>query len=202
MAHTYPGSRSCGLGVKKGNMKEHPILFSTPMVQAILEGRKTQTRRLVKRTALDWLTVHQFVPSFVANKDNDLSPYGYAGDKLWVREKWKPNTIPMGWPAHFYANCDTLNNPDQEKWKPSIHMPRRVCRLELEVMGVRIERLHEITEEDAKAEGAPLHPFEHLPLGFKTHKEGFKNLWHSINGEESWNANPFVWVVTFEKLTL
>jgi hypothetical protein len=197
-------------------MKEHPILFSTPMVKAILRGDKTQTRRVVKGKAAVLQLQDPYFIKYCADEVLGWCPYGYPGHTLWVREKWKPNTIPVGWPAHFYADNDTFTRPDEEKWKPSIHMPRKFCRLELRITDVRIEQLHEITEEDAKAEGVERYIYSGRSsyYAYKDYLnripqseddilnavESFQSLWHKINGEESWNNNPFVWVVTFEKL--
>lgn len=186
-------------------MKARPILFSTPMVQAILAGRKTQTRRIVKGWHLNALMEDGFTPEFVADDGNN-PPYGKRGDLLYVRESicraqeyggigyvadttWYPN---YAWP-----------------WKkdvlPSIHMPRGLSRLTLEIIDVRVERLHDISEEDAKAEGCSAerwytHPTEGpvKDTGGWVASTRYKELWETINGPGSWDANPWVWVLTFK----
>lgn len=152
--------------------KERPILFSAPMVRAILEGRKTVTRREVKKkAALDCLA-SGFEPAFLTLPGNsDLCPYGRPGDRLWVRETWycdhfevmrgpylKPDDLDIGEAIDdgtlVYA-ADGLAPYEQEQptWKPSIHMPRWACRILLEITAVRVERLQDISEEQAQAEG-------------------------------------------------
>lgn len=168
-------------------MKERPILFSGPMVRAILSGAKTQTRRVVKGVALEWLA-EGFTPEFVASPDNYVCPYGQSCDRLWVRETfWQPRD-----------KSETLFKADGAilgcgKWKPSIHMPRWASRITLEIVSVRVERLNDISEQDARAEGAP-------PLDATGYRGGFFHLWQSINGHDSLDANPWVWVVEFRRL--
>jgi hypothetical protein len=203
-------------------MKQHPILFSTPMVQAILENRKTQTRRAVKGRALEWLELGMFTPEFVALDDNELCPYGKVGDVLWVRETWAYLDFLGPEEADYvYKASDNgkewESNSEGFKWKPSIHMPRTACRLFLKIKSVRVERLQDITNDDAFSEGIEWKikfPEEdpnakyYKDYGFNdrfaagTHfkaKDSFKTLWQSINGPESWQANPWVWVIEFEK---
>lgn len=170
------------------------------MVRALLEGRKTQTRRIVKRTALKWL--NDFSPEYVAMPDNNLCPYGYAGDRLWVREKWRPvvNCKTGAELFDYYADMpEQFHAQHREyKWKPSIHMPRKAAQIFLEVINVRIERLQDITHEDAIAEGV-----ETLGLypGYEVSSRGkYEGLWNSINGNESWEQNPWVWVIEFKKI--
>lgn len=194
-------------------MDERPILFSAPMVRAILGGRKTQTRRLVKPQpqvygaddawgltfrdkcggGSDWLTKY--------------CQYGQPGDRLWVREKFLVETSgscrydaeglsPGEYPdwlqrasiVHYAATTDltSLGN-----WKPSIHMPRWASRITLEIRSVRVERLHEISVNDVRAEGVG------------PQDEPFVYLWDSINGKKpgaSWESNPWVWVIEFKKI--
>lgn len=141
---------------------ERPILFKGPLVRAILEGRKTQTRRVVKGAALEWLV--EFDPSFVAEPDNGLCPLGQPGDRLWVRETWSAQkNRPLSQGALFYRATDgdtcpgkqmPLNWVERERrWRPSIHMPRWACRLVLEITDVRVQRLQDISPEDVLAEG-------------------------------------------------
>lgn len=149
-------------------MKERPILFSAPMVRAILEGRKTQTRRLVKHKHLTEETHARALQVGCRKAIDELSelpcPYGAVGDRLWVQESWAagccespteitcaPSAMNPRETALYYAAC---NYPQtQFKWRPSIHMPRWASRITLEVIGVRVERLQEISEIDAIAEG-------------------------------------------------
>ena len=204
-------------------VKERPILFSAPMVRAILEGRKTVTRREVKKqAALDCLAAG-FEPAFLALPGNaDLCPYGKPGDRLWVRESWQadsqvdcvaPRELSHGEPIRYPADWDfrqpgcAMIRPG--KIRPSIHMPRWASRILLEITGVRVERLQDITEDQAKAEGVRLYT-DHAELGDWWHVEGietysadprksFELLWSSVGGD--WNANPWVWVVEFKRVT-
>lgn len=207
-------------------MKERPILFSAPMVQAILDGRKTQTRRIVRipeivrsegldngLTTIEWLDKHESGPGFYAwmteypdeGSASVKCPYGIPGDRLWVREAFgftlrnrKPyvyykidpdNLIPVG----------TIHPYKEFKGYPSIHMAKWLCRITLEITEVRVQRLQEISEEDAKAEGCRLTISFHLSRSF-TAREQFRELWESINGAGSWAANPWVWCVSFKKV--
>ncbi|PRA33761.1 hypothetical protein [Pseudomonas poae] len=219
-------------------VKERPILFSAPMVRAILEGRKTVTRREVKKqAALDFLAVG-FEPAFLALPGNaDLCPYGQPGDRLWVRETWYCDHFevqkgPYLQPADMhdldqsredgelvYA-ADGLAPYEQEQptWKPSIHMPRWASRILLEITGVRVERLQDgegstAFESRYIAEGInrihqgdgdyAFHPFksEPGPGSWTDPFDAWRELWVGINGAESWNSNPWVWVVEFKRVT-
>ena len=204
-------------------VKERPILFSAPMVRAILEGRKSVTRRPVKGAGLNWL--EDFTPDYVADPANSLCPYGKPGDRLWVRETFidlrgtgvEHRPDPDG-PLQRYAyaaDCRPGSHSDEArkdfglKYKPSIHMPRAACRILLEISDVRVERLQDITEEQAKTEGVRLYT-DHAELGDWWHVEGietysadprksFELLWSSVGGD--WNANPWVWVVEYKRVT-
>jgi len=207
-------------------MKHIPILFSTPMVQAILEGRKTQTRRVVKPQP-ETVNIETPIPmteyldklkgmekkglktviSGTGGHTFPNCPYGQPGDVLWVRETWQLFS-PYG-PEDYYfgykASPGEIGIEASEKydyafpdiWKPSIHMPKEACRLLLRVKSVRVERLQEITRGDAMDEGCP---FANMADG-PNPKDWFNNLWQSINGPESWDANPWVWVVEFKRIT-
>jgi hypothetical protein len=178
------------------------------MIRAILNGKKTQTRRIA--------SLAQCV-----NKKG--CPYGDPGDLLWVRETWQaihvsfdpetglyddfyaPKTIPKDNPSNWwavrYAATDPEANDNKEdrgfSWRPSIFMPRWASRITLEIAAVRIERLQDISEDDAQAEGCDpvVHPDGAVDCG--TRKTTFARLWNTINGPESWDANPWVWVVEF-----
>jgi uncharacterized protein YhfF len=173
--------------------KERPILFSAPMVRAILSGRKTQTRRRVKPQ-------HGFSPSMrTAEYCAQISPYGAPGDRLWVRETFLHVADFHGKDVTWYrADDDTF--PGQ--WKPSIFMPRAASRITLEVTGVRVERLNEMPPEDARSEGCGSAeiPWMSGPLASDPWRNTYAQLWESINGAGSWAANPWVWVIEFKRV--
>lgn len=182
-------------------MTERPILFSGPMVRAIIDGRKTQTRRVVKTqpqvtTSNDaswrdpkgdmWRNASQFA--------RDCCPYGVPGDRLWVREAiWTDGASD---PLSCYA-ADFDTRPSYAVRKiPSIHMRRDDSRITLEIVSVRVERLNEINLHDAFAEGCPADCGGHADSG-----DWFEWLWNSINADKHpWDSNPWVWVVEFKKL--
>lgn len=187
--------------------KERPILFSTPMVRAIVEGRKTVTRRVAK------LPHGSEVWAERARKPEQICPYGVPGDRLWVRETWALLT-GNGHRYVYRADGDDPRTgwedvPAERRprmvWRPSIHMPRAVSRITLEVVSVRVERLHDITEEDARAEGI----MTGVPLNATINGEpgtvwvfdpvkAFQMLWDEINGKRApWLTNPWVWRVDF-----
>ena len=205
-------------------MRERPILFSGAMVRAILSGQKTVTRRPVKRLALQWLD-DGFEPSFVAHPDNAMCPYGQPGERLWVRESFadlrgtgiEHRPDPDG-PLQRYAFAadsppgsasDEARKDFGIKWKPSIHMPRWACRTLLEITAVRVERLQDISEQQALAEGISPLSSGRFHCGYDEEGEvtskspitAFAWLWNSINGEGGWAANPWVWVVEFKRVT-
>lgn len=194
--------------------KDRPILFSGPMVRAILDGTKTQTRRAVKpqpqgndlqicTSAYDWQTCEDgYLHGLVAGDHgyDALSfccPYGIPGERLWVRETWahwSDGLGPVDESSHILYRADTAR-PDPKRWRPSIFMHRADSRILLEITDVRVQRLQEISEEDARAEGVS-GPFDDL----FTPRLRFERLWEAINGADSWEANPWVWAVTFQRL--
>lgn len=228
-------------------MKERPILFSAPMVRAILEGRKTQTRRVLKvqpvvrpdlspSGLLAWmLSVGSYVfgnkpmPEFVKR-----CPYGHPGDRMWVREAFrteesydhiKPSDIPVAsaghtlavpfWYAADLSGADFQHMPPglrPGKYRPGMFMPRAASRILLEITAVRVERLWDISEADAMAEGIyskvsggiatlSTDQREHILLGLPgEHRMVYRELWESINGTGSWKSNPWVWVVEFKRV--
>lgn len=203
-------------------MTERPILFSAPMVRAILEGRKTQTRRIVKPqpdiVADSGLVVGVFTPEDqkYGRLGKALScPYGQPGDRLWVREAFAGSIAyeRHGYPLKEWGNklwylAD--GEPRSGQWtrpRPSIHMPRRLSRITLEVTEVRVERLNDISEDDALAEGVEgtsfLEEAERMEpaTGVMPGRYAFRALWESIHGPGSWDANPWVWVVGFRRVT-
>ncbi len=170
------------------------------MVRAILGGCKTQTRRVVKPVGNDegFVIVDQGAGAW-AYRSNDetphASPYGNAGDRLWVRETF----LTLHGRTFYRATHNGAADEDKAHgiiWKPSIHMPRCKSRITLLVTGMRVERLQDISEKDAIAEGAPWAACGSPQVG--SHKAGFAQLWESINGTGSWEANPWVWVIEFE----
>lgn len=197
-------------------MKERPILFSGPMVRAILEGRKTQTRRAVRpqpprypygRTPTylfenlwGWCAVHGTVRA-VRSEDTIRCPYGVPGDRLWVRETHAnlgKAPLPGGGTSEdivlYRADHGDDCKIDGVRWTPAIHMYRRHSRITLEVVSIRAERLQAISDEDARSEGVS----DFATYG--TAKVEFASLWESINGAGSWDENPWVWAVEFRVL--
>lgn len=195
-------------------MNEHPILFNTAMVQAILDGRKTQTRRVVKPQPIGksfddplhgkWLKLNFGGLLLPTVKDLPMhSPYGQIGDRLWVRETYGTKIRNVGGAPHeSYAykadNPDEINFYDCNgngypiKWKPSIHMPRKASRIQLEITNIRVELLNDISEADCIKEGVG------SPILRDCKKPKFMQLWESINGAGSWDKNPWVWVIEFK----
>jgi len=192
-------------------MKARPILMSAPMVRALLDGRKTQTRRVVKGEALRWLDT-DFGAGFVAMPENRLCPYGVPGDLLWVRETWKPHSLYAGMKpsempqAHVFYRADDRYAPSNTPWNPSLFMPRWASRLTLELTEVRVERLQEISEADAIAEGIEgdghgawkCYARDASQTHWAAPRESYRTLWKSINEPGSWEANPWVWALTFK----
>lgn len=192
-------------------MKFIPILFSEPMVQAILSNQKFQTRRT---KGLQKLTNHYFQSmvhhytgkfTFVENgnfnpDEKDVikvkCPYGQVGDVLWVRETFVKYPVKgkNGLEYEFEYKAD--ETPVKFRWKPSIHMPKEACRLFLKITDIRVEPLQVISRGDAMAEGCH---FANMQKG-PNPVDWFKDLWQKINGEQSWNSNPWVWVITFERI--
>ena len=197
-------------------MKERPILFQTDMVQAILDGRKRITRRIVKPQPDDDdnMVLGMYHPIMVDRLGEEYPgperfglsneyysipcPYGPPGDGLWVRETWAwrmdKSRIYYRADENFAAEFNRLD----DKWRPSIFMPKHACRLRLKLCEVRVERLWDITEEDAKAEGVvPGMLLEEITDEDATYREGFFLKWISINGYDSYKSNPYVWVLKF-----
>lgn len=207
---------------------DRPILFSGPMVRAILDGRKTQTRRLMKYPprhnfpegavgAWCWSTGRS--SSFGVSSEAEMRAckpgwceYGGRGDRLWVRETFCPmgSTRPAGYwtdPKWRGRECFYAADNDRPtwagKWKPSIFMPRALSRITLRVESVRVERLQEISEEDAGAEGVDMSALPEgasLRRALGSNRNAFRILWDSINRKRApWESNPWVWVVSFNK---
>ncbi|EPC8212034.1 morphogenetic protein [Yersinia enterocolitica] len=196
-------------------MNEKPILFNAEMVNAILSGRKTQTRRIISEK-----TLHLFDVAACAGECHPLElrddrsqsyylefcPLGKSGDQLWVRETWARYNIDQTSHDMAYRATTPADWPKEGLWRPSIHMPRWASRINLLITGVRVERLRDISQEDAQAEGMELtgwRPTYSDPDSggeCETPYDNFAELWISIYGEESWQANPWVWVIDFERM--
>lgn len=238
-------------------IKERPILFSAPMVRAILEGRKTVTRRVCKPqpSANAHTTCASGNPMgawWETGKDIIRCPYGKPGERLWVRETWSDVNLqgapgiayradgdvrdlmedasfldedgafnyddPRSKPYNFACWSEDLLGGKEGRWRPSIHIPRWASRILLEITAVRVERLQDITEEQAVAEGLiwqgqengkefyshaerQYPPGSHQQFGISGTDavSAFRNLWSSVGGD--WDANPWVWAVSFKRLT-
>ncbi len=208
-------------------MKERPILFSAEMVRAILDGRKTQTRRILKPGTLKPnVRALRFENCDAAELlQTHRCPYGAPGDRLWVREASLPDPPLNGWSGDFqWDGCGRAwagvpkryRKPEHVlyratwkggdlKWKPSIHMPRWASRITLEIVSVRVERVQEISEVDAYREGVVI-PSHHAftsngnPELRNEARTEFQALWHEINGPGSWERNDWVWVVEFKRV--
>lgn len=184
-------------------MKERPILFSGAMVRAILDGKKTQTRRIFKGT-----TEHkgEYNPDYLERWKGDkgwadICPYGRIGDHLWVRETWSDHEV--GEPVLYRASVPIDDDVDRDfKWRPSIFMPRWASRITLEIVNVRVERLQEISGSDAKAEGItmPLSQRCEFQSEYAAYISAYRDLWDSINGKGAWGLNPWVWAIEFERV--
>lgn len=218
----------------KEKVKERPILFSTPMVIALLTDQKDITRRMQGLEAINGITREVKHSGYYVNKKGQLvaqfkdgdqiiecpCPYGVEGDNLWVRETLYQNG-ELG--IEYFANKETIDEmiiPNDYgpyggdysfRAIPNIHMPRWACRLILGIKSLRVERLHDITEEDAIREGVEK-VADYGSTGYKLYTDpekaysdidalwSFRSLWESINGKESWDANPWVWRIEFKKL--
>lgn len=199
-------------------MKERPILFSAPMVRAILDGMKSQTRRTVKNRghlpefrgprgceddAECWgwenpdtgLHIGIIPSSSNGYKDSILCPYGVIGDRLWVRETWAD--LPHG--LNYSEGESTLvfraDGDIAIKWRPSIFMPRRASRITLEITNIRVERLNEISRGDCMAEGCPFPNMQDGP----NPRDWYKDIWETLNGKGSFD-DRWVWVIEFKQL--
>lgn len=179
--------------------KERPILYSAPMVRAILSGEKTQTRRVIKG---DWVFDGDESGS---GWEAPTCPYGLPGDRLWVRESfalWPEQGEGEG-PGIAYRADDESFEPFTSYWRPSIHMPRWASRITLEITGVRLERVQDISDGDILAEGV-LGFGRSLGLNFSP-RALWIHLWESINGERdegryAWDRNPWVYAIDFRRI--
>ncbi|MGB2539634.1 hypothetical protein, partial [Hafnia paralvei] len=217
------------------NSKERGMIFNAEMVRAILSGQKTQTRRIVKNVTSDnCMTLTKpsknrdgvYTHVMDAPK-HGLCPHGTVGDRIWVRETWQGPLVD------FERSDDLLRNPEKyEKpencvyeadgvpapefydaddnlrccWRPSIHMPIWASRILLEITNVRVERLNDISEQDAIAEGIERYNDDGIVYygpygkGDCRPERAFSDLWKSIYGDESWEKNPWVWCISFKRV--
>lgn len=205
-------------------MNGRGMIFNGEMVRAILDGRKTQTRRVLAtyqdavKFCPEWDVNGKQIFIVLGEKDHTgmnpvitaiPCPFGQQGDRIWVRETFRVHSratdvatlvyrasVRNSWTEQTHrvpvAVCNKPATP--EKWTPSIHMPRWASRILLEIIDVRVERLNSITESDAEAEGVTDTGFGDLLV------DGFRYLWKSIYGDDSWQANPWVWVIEFKRV--
>jgi hypothetical protein len=218
-------------------VRERPIIFSSEMVCAILDGRKTQTRRVINNRVYIEFTaseepdsivtghIEQSDPGFgAAAMEHMRCPYGYPGGRLWVREHFRmeysaetesyrlryrgddsvrpSDDFPAEWAEVQNWTANPFPAIHATPWKPSIHMPRWASRLTLEITEVRVQRVQEISEEDAIAEGVTLgHQSANGPVSIDGNnaRVGYRRLWDSLNAKRGygWDANPWVWAITF-----
>lgn len=200
-------------------MKEHPILFSGEMVRAILEGRKTQTRRILKpqpANGYEHFECHRDGTCEVGVSINCCNiyqihcPFGGVGDRLWVKETFQKLYDPDGKCANrfeattpptghhvIYRATDKRPEGGNWSWRPSIFMPRWASRITLEIVDIGVERLQRISEADAEAEG--MEHWDGTP-GKGSAVTRYAVLWEKINGRGAWGKNPFVWKIVFKKL--
>lgn len=186
-------------------MKERGMIFNDEMVRAILVGDKTQTRRIVEEKFYGRAVAAELLAKHC--------PYGQPGDRIWVRETYRVHgkatdvatlvyraSVRNSWTEQTHrVPVDVCNKPVSEKWTPSIHMPRWASRILLEITDVRVERLHDMSEADAKAEGATPATYKITPPE-AVYRVGFGDIWRSIYGQDNWLSNPWVWVIEFKRI--
>ncbi|WP_226869121.1 ASCH domain-containing protein [Enterobacter hormaechei] len=184
-------------------MKERGMIFNGEMVRAILDGRKTQTRRIIKPQPVMYEPGQSIHVSDMIN-DALRCPFGQVGNRIWVRETWAEagagapdlKLYRADYPEHVPTHYENVPPADEIRWTPSIHMPRWASRLTLEITGVRVERLRDLSEVDAKSEGITPPSGGVIP-GWE-YRINFRDLWMSIYGADNWETNPWVWVIEFK----
>ena len=224
-------------------MKERGMIFNAEMVRAILDGRKTQTRRMMKpqptpctlQKGGHWWPSNVFKTMLHIEEEmqngkggwgglvGDACPFGDVGDRIWVRETWARYNIDQDSHDMAYRATTPEDWPEEGRWRPSMHMPRWASRITLEITGVRVERLNSISHEDAEREGIHTEVWDqtvvarnyaaedeffqfwsesmpHYVEMNELFRASFRSLWQSIYGEESWQANPWVWVIEFKRV--
>ncbi|MDO9584768.1 MAG: hypothetical protein Q7J24_16935 [Desulfomicrobium sp.] len=202
-------------------MKERPVLMNAAMVRAILDGRKTQTRRPVKLNIGNDNRFHVPGKSYVMNicdpRAVEFCPFGQSGDRLWVRETWAHDAPSLeecrarledglagGLPYGPYYRTDSVHEGTGLRWRPSIHMPRWASRITLEITDVRVERVQDITEAAAKAEGVPpawldVNGKDVNAHAAPTFRQGFARTMREIYGWGLWEMNMWVWAIEFRR---
>ena len=195
--------------------REKPILMSAPMVRAILDGTKTQTRRVIKPQPVEGVYKYDgMTPTFAWRDEintcrpawpdvmNSYSPYGQPGDRLWVRETWRDlNGVQYRADTDSHGPVDGSADAESPNWRPSIFMPRALSRITLEITDVRVQRVQEISMHDAMDEGVGFPKYSQFEQG--SHLVGaFRDLWESINAKRGydWASNPWVWALTFKRI--
>ncbi|HAV4169384.1 TPA: hypothetical protein ACGIL0_003996, partial [Acinetobacter baumannii] len=197
-----------------------PILFNSEMVRAILNGSKTQTRRIIKSKVQKKIDIAEHLGQFFGLEDSKsqissyfqkICPFGAIGDQLFVQETYGTKIRSLGGTPHesfvykadnpneiAYYDCKGKGYP--VRWKPSSRMPRKASRVLLEIVDIRVERLHEISDVDAKAEGFDKPKTDSTMQSNNSHNPvlNFQKHWEAIKGKESWNENPWVWVIEFK----
>ena len=204
------------------------MIFNAEMVRALLDGRKTQTRRPIKwkQTRFTEIGEREDGSKWPWSEDAEHAcdfwhpcPFGAVGDRIWVRETWAEagasapdlKLYRANYPEHVPSIYENVPPAEEIRWTPSIHMPRWASRILLEITDVRVERLNAISEEDAEAEGINMEALydsqdcydciaDHNMTGRPTVTGAFKYLWESIYGEEGWKSNPWVWVIKFKRI--
>ncbi|HCL6769505.1 TPA: morphogenetic protein [Enterobacter hormaechei] len=205
-------------------MTERGMIFNSEMVRAILDGRKIQTRRIIKDCTVGRDPISKFIqigkkfigcyPEDVPELIRECCPYGVPGDRIWVRETFQGPLFDFEQMEAYQEDSSKFKKPefcvykaDGKRapefldaddnlhcgWRPSIHMPRWASRITLEITGVRVEQLNDISEEDARSEGIS-------GSSVRDVKEAYAALWRSIYGSDSWRANPWVWVIKFKRI--
>ena len=197
-------------------MTERGMIFNGEMVRAILDGRKTQTRRVIKnqREGESWSVKSAVEPRCPGHTHDwwlptatrpysalPRCPFGAVSDRIWVRETWAEagasapdlKLYRANYPEHVPTHYENIPSAEEIRWTPSIHMPRWASRILLEITAVRVERLNDISEEDARSEGISGSLARDV-------KEAYAALWRSIYGSDSWRANPWVWVIEFKRI--
>lgn len=212
-------------------MTERGMIFNGEMVRALLDGRKTQTRRIMKpqpevcSRGGHWWSSNVFKTMLHVEEEmqngkggwgglvGGACPFGAVGDRIWVRETWAEaggnapelQLYRANYPDHVPSHYEHLKPAEEIRWRPSIHMPRWASRITLEITDVRVERLQNISQRDAVAEGMP--PSRpsidavSQGLGYPDFpRSAFAQIWQSIYGADSWQANPWVWVIEFKRV--
>ncbi|EPS4512730.1 hypothetical protein ACVEU9_002398 [Klebsiella aerogenes] len=206
-------------------MKERGMIFNSEMVRAILDGRKTQTRRIMKiqpehsglglRRVIDSKNGSDDGKYFWSSSDacglkarskSFACPFGAVGDRIWVRETWAEagacapdlKLYRANYPEHVSSIYENVPPTEEIRWTPSIHMPRWASRILLEITDIRVEHLASVSDEDAGKEGYPADP---SPFGGPMDKWlWFRQLWDGIYPEQSFKHNPWVWVIEFKRV--